>query len=122
MFGGWFPSKIDVSWFIWHPPSAIDLFWPSCKHEPLIIGLTFHFSAFLVHGRLNEELAFWKRTGHCGKCEKLKQKMTQIFFVDFASALGGWSAWESVWYGICHTSPELVKFYKHEPKDESGFH
>jgi hypothetical protein len=48
--------------------------------------------------------------------------MKGLFCANFATACDGWKACKGVWCGPCYTPPEKVKFYRHEPKDEEGFH
>jgi hypothetical protein len=48
--------------------------------------------------------------------------MKGLFCANFASDRSGWKACKSVWCGSCYTPPEQVKFYRHEIKDEGGFH
>jgi hypothetical protein len=48
--------------------------------------------------------------------------MKGLFCANFAKARDGWKACEGVWCGACYTAPEKVKFYRHAPKDEEGFH
>lgn len=95
-------------------------FWLQDEHEPLLIGLTLHFSC-CAPWQLRQSPPFWLWARPCKVCGKWKEETNGLFCTNYLHSRGHWKPCDSVWCGSCYTPHPDDRFHRFVARDESGF-